>query len=64
MSDSPVPPFPTTSPCIKVCVIDLRGECRGCRRTLAEIGAWSTMSPDQRRVVNQRVGFRGHDESR
>ncbi len=61
---SPTPPFPYTSPCIKVCVIDLRGECHGCRRTLAEIGAWSSMSLDQRRQVNQRVGFRGHDERR
>jgi predicted Fe-S protein YdhL (DUF1289 family) len=47
-----------------VCVIDLRGECHGCRRTLAEIGAWSSMSLEQRRLVNQRVGFRGHDERR
>jgi len=64
MSDSSVPPFPATSPCVKVCVIDLRGECRGCRRTLTEIGGWSYMSLDERRVVNERIGFRGHDENR
>ena len=64
MSSAPAPQFPYTSPCIKVCVIDAHGECHGCRRTLAEIGAWSSMSLEQRRLVNQRVGFRGHDERR
>ncbi|WP_249123521.1 MULTISPECIES: DUF1289 domain-containing protein [unclassified Bradyrhizobium] len=40
------------TPCIKVCVIDpLSGLCRGCGRTLAEIGAWSALSPDARRTV-------------
>ncbi|WP_411280726.1 DUF1289 domain-containing protein [Gemmatimonas sp.] len=64
MNDSSTPTFPATSPCIKVCVIDLRGECRGCRRTLAEIGRWSYMSDHERREVNERIGFRGHDENR
>ncbi|WP_345785838.1 DUF1289 domain-containing protein [Gemmatimonas sp.] len=64
MSDSSLSIVPATSPCIKVCVIDLNGECRGCRRTLAEIGGWSYMSLDARRAVNQRIGFRGHDEQR
>ena len=64
MSDPSLSAFPATSPCIKVCVIDVHGECRGCRRTLAEIGDWSYMSFDERRAVNQRVGFRGHDENR
>lgn len=64
MSDPSPSAFPTTSPCIKVCVIDVSGECRGCRRTLTEIGQWSYLSLDERRVVNARVGFRGHDENR
>lgn len=64
MSDSSYPMFPATSPCIKVCVIDLNGECRGCRRTLTEIGSWSGMSLNERRVVNQRIGFQGHDKIR
>ena len=64
MSDSSPSAFPTTSPCIKVCIMDLNGECRGCRRTLAEIGGWSYMSLDERRAVNQRIGFRGLDERR
>ncbi|QJR38237.1 DUF1289 domain-containing protein [Gemmatimonas groenlandica] len=39
-------------------------ECRGCRRTIVEIGNWSRMTLDERRAVNQRIGFRGHDEKR
>ncbi len=66
-SGDPLPPlsaFPATSPCLKVCLLDVGQECRGCRRTLAEIGAWSRMTLDARRAVNQRIGFRGHDERR
>jgi len=40
------------TPCIKVCVMDpLSGLCRGCGRTLAEIGAWTTLSADERRTI-------------
>lgn len=40
------------SPCILVCSIDMKtGYCFGCGRTSAEIGAWLTMSPEQRRGV-------------
>jgi len=39
------------TPCVKVCVMDLdRGHCKGCYRTLDEIGRWSRMS-DQERVA-------------
>jgi hypothetical protein len=38
------------SPCILVCSIDTKtGYCFGCGRTREEIGAWITMSPDERR---------------
>ncbi len=41
-----------SSPCTKVCKMDERtGLCLGCGRTLAEIGAWGTMSEDERRRV-------------
>jgi len=56
--------WPYTSPCIKVCQIDLDRRCYGCGRTLDEIAAWSSMTLDQRRAVNARVGFRGHREER
>ena len=40
------------SPCIKVCVMDpLSGLCRGCGRTLDEIGAWTTLQPSERAAI-------------
>ncbi|HKT41717.1 MAG TPA: DUF1289 domain-containing protein [Rhodanobacteraceae bacterium] len=37
------------SPCVGVCRMDADGLCIGCRRTLAEIVRWGTMSNDERR---------------
>ncbi|MCO6390291.1 DUF1289 domain-containing protein [Aliihoeflea aestuarii] len=38
------------SPCILICSIDLTsGYCFGCGRTREEIGAWISMTPEQRR---------------
>jgi uncharacterized protein len=40
------------SPCILVCAIDMKtGYCFGCGRTREEIGAWSVMSPENRRAI-------------
>ncbi len=40
------------SPCIKICVIQPETRlCTGCLRSIDEIGAWSSMSPDDRRAV-------------
>ena len=40
------------SPCILVCSIDVNtGFCFGCGRTSREIGAWLTMTSDERRQV-------------
>jgi len=40
------------SPCVKVCVIHSESRlCTGCLRTIDEIGAWSKMSPEARRMV-------------
>jgi uncharacterized protein len=40
------------SPCILVCSIDQKtGYCFGCGRTRAEIGAWLTMTQEERRDV-------------
>ncbi|MCU0617932.1 MAG: DUF1289 domain-containing protein [Gemmatimonadaceae bacterium] len=55
---------PSTSPCIKVCRLDAQDRCYGCGRTRWEIASWSTMSLDERRAVNARIGFRGHGENR
>lgn len=37
------------TPCIGVCTMDASGLCRGCRRTLAEIARWGSMSDTERR---------------
>lgn len=37
------------TPCIAVCTIDPRcGLCTGCGRTMAEIGRWGGLSPEER----------------
>ena len=48
------------SPCINVCRMNPdTGLCEGCLRTLAEIAAWSGMSPDEKRAVLARLAARG-----
>ena len=43
---------PVQSPCILVCVIEpVSGHCRGCGRTMREIGGWSAYTPERRRAV-------------
>ena len=40
------------SPCVKICVIHPETRlCVGCARTIDEIGAWSRMSPEARRLI-------------
>ncbi|MBT4740590.1 MAG: DUF1289 domain-containing protein [Rhodospirillaceae bacterium] len=40
------------SPCVGVCTVDKETKmCIGCLRTLKEIGAWRTMTLDQKRDV-------------
>ncbi|MCC6245053.1 MAG: DUF1289 domain-containing protein [Gemmatimonadaceae bacterium] len=54
---SPRLPKPATaeSPCIKVCVLDLEGRCRGCGRSLDDITRWRDMTHDERIAVNRRI---------
>ncbi|MFL2769400.1 MAG: DUF1289 domain-containing protein [Rhodospirillaceae bacterium] len=41
-----------SSPCMGVCAIDVQtGTCIGCLRTVDEIGAWRTMSLQEKREV-------------
>ncbi|MFN5582302.1 DUF1289 domain-containing protein [Gemmatimonas sp.] len=63
-SQPPLHAFPTTSPCIKVCQLDLHDRCHGCGRTRHEVARWSTMTADERRAVNRRLNFRGHGDNR
>lgn len=60
----PLEAYPTTSPCVKVCQLDLQDRCYGCGRTRNEVARWSGMTPEERRLVNRRLGFRGHPEHR
>ena len=40
------------SPCIKVCIMDLdTHRCRGCYRTLEEIGRWGAMTDAEREAI-------------
>jgi predicted Fe-S protein YdhL (DUF1289 family) len=50
-SASPVP-----SPCVQICRIDEHlGVCHGCRRTLDEIAAWSSLGDEGKRLVWQQL---------
>lgn len=48
----------TLSPCIGICTLDpATSLCRGCRRSVQEIGRWLSMSEDERaRVVAELPG--------
>ncbi|MCB9899415.1 MAG: DUF1289 domain-containing protein [Planctomycetes bacterium] len=39
------------SPCTSVCVLDRRGECEGCGRTVDEIALWTTLDAPARAAV-------------
>ena len=44
--------FPT-SPCIDICKLNENGVCIGCKRTIAEIAQWPTMTAEEQwRVVD------------
>lgn len=50
---------PVPSPCINVCTMDAAsGLCRGCRRTIDEIAAWSTLDDEGKRAVWQLIAQR------
>lgn len=50
------------SPCIGICSLDQAGLCTGCRRTAAEIAAWSTMDDAARLRVIDSLESRGGDD--
>lgn len=40
------------SPCVQICVIHPETRlCTGCSRSIDEIGSWSRMSPEARRLI-------------
>jgi uncharacterized protein len=51
------------SPCIGLCILDpATGICKGCLRTIEEIGAWIGLDDDARQAVLRRVAERRDDE--
>ena len=51
------------SPCIGTCSLDTSGLCIGCRRTAAEIAAWSTMDDAARMRVIDSLAARPRDDA-
>ncbi len=48
------------SPCVGICKLHRHTQvCLGCGRTIAEIAAWSTLTPEQRRDILQRLNADG-----
>jgi uncharacterized protein len=43
------------SPCINLCVLDGWQRCRGCGRTIDEIGGWGSMAPSEQWAVIARL---------
>jgi len=40
------------SPCVNICVVHPAERiCTGCFRTIDEIGAWSRMTPEERKTI-------------
>ena len=55
------PALAVPSPCVAVCQMQAdTGWCWGCRRTLNEIGQWSTLDLDGQRAVWQAISNRLH----
>jgi predicted Fe-S protein YdhL (DUF1289 family) len=49
------------SPCIKLCLVHPEARlCLGCYRTIEEIAAWSSMTPEARRAVMAELPGRAH----
>jgi len=46
MNEIPIP-----SPCIKNCCLDEKNICRGCFRSLEEIGSWSAIDNSGRKTI-------------
>jgi predicted Fe-S protein YdhL (DUF1289 family) len=47
------------SPCLGICLMDPgRRICRGCLRTIEEIGGWYTASNAEKRAILERLGQR------
>jgi predicted Fe-S protein YdhL (DUF1289 family) len=53
------------TPCIKICVVDPQtGLCLGCRRTLSEIAAWTSLGDGERARIMAELPGRAGSASR
>ncbi len=49
----------TASPCSNICLMDeASGLCKGCWRTLAEIGAWGAAGEEERQAILAAIAVR------
>jgi uncharacterized protein len=54
-----------SSPCVEVCQLDYAQQvCRGCYRTLNEIGAWGYANDDEKRRILKNIEERRQHEKR
>ena len=61
MNDEPWRRDEVESPCVKVCLVHPEaGICIGCHRTIEEIAAWGSMTPEARRAVMAELPGRAH----
>ena len=49
------PPYDPPSPCVRSCALDQSNVCTGCRRSLAEIAAWSNLPAATKIAVLLRI---------
>ncbi|MBX3117629.1 MAG: DUF1289 domain-containing protein [Fimbriimonadaceae bacterium] len=43
------------SPCVGICVLDAKGVCCGCKRSIEEITAWPSMTEEEKEAVLLRL---------
>ena len=56
-------PVHTVSPCISVCQMNMQtGLCRGCYRTMEEIGVWRVADPARQREILMAIAERLRDD--
>ncbi len=64
MSNESTPPdAPVASPCVGICCIGSDGLCFGCLRTRAELSAWGTATPTEKREILGRCQVRQQQQA-
>ena len=58
-----MPDLAPESPCVNICVLDARGYCIGCYRTMTEIVAWGRLSARDQRAMLALLGRRAAERA-